>query len=316
MQKTEILGIDIGGGGVKAAIVDVHSGAWRMKDSDWFTMEKINRGEYPKGMDKDKLWFELEIDRAKPKPSPKDIRGMIEEIVAHYEWEGVIGLGFPSIVQNGIVKSASNIHQEWLEIHLPTFLSENLPNVSISAINDTDSAGIGEMSFGSGKGKEGVVLVLTVGTGIGSALFIDGRLVPNTEFGHFYIKVDKDQYGKECELAEDFASSYARKQAGISWETWGAKRFKEYLRCIQRLLSPESVIVGGGASKEHRYSRYKPLLKDTEFKTLYANKYKTDGRAKIEMEVIPAKLRNYAGLIGAAVGAKSLKNLESMTQEV
>lgn len=316
MLKTEILGIDVGGGGIKAAIVDVHSGAWRMKTGDWFTMEKVDNGEYPTDLDKDKLWFEIGIDRNAPKPTPKEIRKIIEKIVAHYEWKGVIGLGFPAIVLNGIVKSASNIHQNWLDIHLPTFLSQNLPDVSIAAINDADAAGIGEMSFGSGRGKDGVALVLTVGTGIGSALFIDGRLVPNTEFGHFYIKIDKDKYGKECELAEDFASSFAKKQAGINWKTWGAERFKEYLRCMQRLLSPESVIVGGGASKDHRFNKYEPELKDTQFDELYAHKYKTDGRAEIEMEILPARLRNYAGLIGAAVGAKSLKNLESMTQEI
>ncbi len=315
MQKTEILGIDVGGGGVKAAIVEVHSGAWRMKNSDWFTMKMIEKGDFPKDLDKDNLWFEIQTPRD-PKPTPKEIRAIIEKIVAHYGWKGVVGLGFPSIVQNGIVKSASNIHKKWLGVHLPTFLSKNLPDITIASFNDADAAGIGEMTFGSGKGKEGTVIVFTVGTGIGSALFIDGRLVPNTEFGHFFMKIDKKTYGKECELAEDFASSYTRKKANISWETWANKRLKEYLRCIQRLMSPECIIIGGGASKEHRFNNYKPFLEDKEFDKLYAHKHKTDGRSKLDMEILPAQLRNYAGIIGAAVGAKFLEDLHSMTEEV
>ena len=245
MQKTEILGIDIGGGGVKAAIVEVNTGSWRMKDSEWFTVEKVENGEIAKGLDKNNLWFEIDTPRD-PKPTPKEIRAIFERIIAHYEWKGVVGLGFPAIVQNGIVKSASNIHQKWLGVHLPTFFNKNLPDISIAAFNDADAAGIGEMNFGSGKGKEGTSIVLTVGTGIGSAVFIDGRLVPNTEFGHFFMKIDKKTYGRECELAEDFASSHARRKAGISWEMWADKRLKEYLRCIQRLMSPECIIIGGG----------------------------------------------------------------------
>ncbi|MFK7906694.1 MAG: ROK family protein, partial [Chitinophagales bacterium] len=209
MQRTEILGIDVGGGGVKAAIVDANTGAWRMKNSQWLTVDMLENNTFPKGLDKNNLWYEIETPR-EPKPSPERIREIIEAIVSYYEWEGPIGLGFPAIVQNGVVRSASNIHQDWLEVELPSFLSKNLPNVQIAAINDCDAAGIGEMAFGGGKGKEGSVLILTVGTGIGSALFVDGRLVPNTEFGHFYIKTDKAKYGKECELAEDFASSYVR----------------------------------------------------------------------------------------------------------
>ncbi|MEZ4883272.1 MAG: ROK family protein [Chitinophagales bacterium] len=315
MQKTEILGIDIGGGGIKAAIVDIQTGAWRTKKSDWFTMEMLEKDTFPDGLDKDNLWYEIQTPR-EPKLTPKQIREIFEDIVKHYKWKGLIGLGFPAIVQNGIVRSASNIHNKWLDVHLPTFLSKNLPDVAIAAMNDTDAAGIGEMTFGTGKGKEGSVLVLTVGTGIGSALFIDGQLVPNTEFGHFFMKVDKKLYGKDCVLAEDFASSYTRKKAELSWEEWADKRLKEYLRCVQRLLSPESVIIGGGASKDVRFNQYKPFLKDTDFDKLYAHKHKTEGRAKLEMEILPAKLRNYAGIIGAAVGAKSLGDLQTITKEV
>ena len=315
MQKTEILGIDIGGGGVKAAIVDVHTGAWRMKNSEWLTVDMLEKNTFPKGLDKNNLWYEIETPR-NPKPTPERIKEIIEEIVAYYEWEGSIGVGFPAIVQNGVVRSASNIHQNWLETHLPSFLSENLPNVQIAAMNDCDAAGIGEMAFGSGKGKEGSVLILTVGTGIGSALFVDGRLVPNTEFGHFYIKIDKEEYGKECELAEDFASNYARKKEGLKWGRWADERLKEYLRCMQRLLSPDFVIIGGGASKERRFNRYKPFLEDTTFGETYAKKYKTDGRAKLEMEIFPAQLQNYAGIIGAAIGAKALHDLQHIGDEI
>ena len=312
MQKTEILGVDIGGGGIKAAVVEVHTGAWRKDATEWFTIDMLNDDD---DTDKNDWWYEIENDKT-IKLTPEEMRRRFEKIVAHFDWKGAIGIGFPSIVQNGTVKSASNIHQNWLGIHLPSFLSENLPNTNIVAINDADAAGLGEMAFGSGRGIEGSVLVLTVGTGIGSALFVDGRLVPNTEFGHFFMKIDKDLHDKEYELAEDFASSFARRKNNLKWKEWAGQRFKEYLRCMQRLLSPECVIIGGGASKERRFKKYLPELEDTDFDTTHAQAYKTNGRSKIEMNIIAAKMQNYAGLIGAAVAAKSLEDLQHMTDEI
>ncbi len=241
-----VLGIDIGGSGIKGAPVDTDSGTVLM----------------PR--------FRLETpEPAKPQP----IADAVEELVKHFEWQGKIGSGFPAVVRSGVAFSAANIHESWIGVDIQALFSERTGCPAI-VINDADAAGLAEMKFGAGKDhQQGVVLVLTVGTGIGSAVFVEGRLLPNTEFGHIQIR------GRD---AERRASDAAKQRKDLSWKAWG-KRFNEYLQTMERLIWPDLIIVGGGASKD--FERFSPLL-------------------KVNAKVVPATLLNMAGIIGAALAAE------------
>lgn len=242
----EILGIDIGGSGIKGAPVDVDSGnllAPRFRV--------------------------LTPDPAKPRP----VAEKLGEIAQHFGWNGPIGCGFPAVVHNGVVRSAANIHNKWIGVDARALFAEYCSG-AITVINDADAAGLAEMTFGAGQGRNGVVLVITIGTGLGSALFIDGHLLPNTELGH--IEIDGED-------AEKGASDAARQREGLSWKRWG-KRFNKYLNTLDYLFSPDLIILGGGISKDHE--KFMPLL---------------DVRAEVQ----PAKLLNEAGIIGAALAARS-----------
>jgi polyphosphate glucokinase len=240
-----VLGIDIGGSGIKAAPVDTGTG-------------------------------QLTADRQKlatPHPSTPDaVAEVVQDLVKHFSWTGVTGITFPGVVAGGVIRTAANVDHSWIGVDAVKAFTAN-SHLSVTVINDADAAGVAEARFGAGKGVAGTVLMLTFGTGIGSALFVDGRLVPNTEFGHIQIR------GKD---AEKRASELAREEHNLSWDAW-AGRVDEYLEHIEALLSPDLIIIGGGVSR--KADKFLPLL--------------TALRAK----VVPAVLQNDAGIVGAAMVA-------------
>ncbi len=244
-----VLGIDVGGSGIKGAPVDTETG-------------------------------ELLADRFRLRtPSPADPKAVAEtvaELVKHFEWDGPVGCGFPSVVQHGVVRTAANIHKSWIGDNARARF-EDATGCTFTVANDADVAGLAEMRLGAGKGIGGTVLVATLGTGIGTALFVDGKLVPNTELGHIEIK------GQD---AEKRAAESAREREGLSWKKW-AKRVDRYLRTMHAYFWPELIIIGGGVSKKHE--KFIPLL-------------------TVETEVVPAALRNEAGIVGAALSAAEAKN--------
>jgi polyphosphate glucokinase len=240
-----VLGIDIGGTGIKAAPVDVTTG-------------------------------ELLAERKKvdtPRPStPEAVSGLVSELASTFDWTGPTGVTFPGVVINGTVRTAANVDKSWIGTNAAALFSEALRGPA-TVLNDADAAGVAEMTFGAGVGARGTVLMLTFGTGIGSALFVDGTLVPNTEFGHVEI------HGKD---AEQQASEQARELHDLSWSKW-AGRVDRYMRHMEALLSPSLIIVGGGISKVA--DQWVPLL--------------TGVKAKI----VPAALQNDAGIVGGAMAA-------------
>ena len=244
MQAKSMLGIDVGGSGIKGAIVDLETGKLL---SDRIRLET-------------------------PKPSkPEAVRKVFAELVKKLKWKGPIGVGFPSVMKDGVAYTAANIHKDWVGTNAARLLSDATDSPVIIA-NDADLAGIAEMKFGNGKGVNGTVILITIGSGLGSALFYNGRLVPNTEFGHFFLKGHK-------KIVEHYASDGVRKAEELSWKSW-AERFNEYLKLLERLFSPDLILLGGGASK--KYDIYNNYLKS-------------------KMTVVPAQLRNNAGIIGAAL---------------
>ena len=237
-----ILGIDVGGTGIKASIVDTELGV--------FVGEKIKHGT--------------------PQPSiPESVFDVIEQIVAETDWKGKpIGCGFPSIIKDNVIYSAANIDKSWIGVNLSQMFHERL-GIEAHCINDADAAGIAEMRFGHGIGRMGTVLMITLGTGIGSGLFRDGILVPNIELGHLKHKKS---------IWEHYASNSARENRGWGMKKWG-RSLNEYLNYLDFLFSIDLIILGGGVSK--RYSEFEKHL---------------DLRDKI----IPAAMENDAGIIGAA----------------
>jgi polyphosphate glucokinase len=175
------------------------------------------------------------------------------------------------VIRNGVAETAANINQKWIGMNVAQLFSE-ATQCPVNVINDADAAGLAEVTFGVGKGIQGVVLMITIGTGLGSALFLDGKLVPNTELGHIEV---------ECDDAESIASDVVRKEQDLSWKKW-AKRLDKYLCTLENLFSPDLMILGGGAVKNQ--DQFLPLL------TLHTR-------------VIPAELGNDAGIVGAALAA-------------
>ena len=178
------------------------------------------------------------IDTPSP-ATPKALAEIAVELVSHHGWDGPVGICMPSVVSHGMVRSAANIDDSWIDVDADGLFSEALGR-SVSVLNDADAAGVAEMTWGVGEGRDGVVLCLTFGTGIGSGLFVDGTLVPNTELGH--LELD----GFE---AEKRAAASARKRDDISWDEW-ADRVDRYLQHVTALFSPDLIILGGGASKK------------------------------------------------------------------
>lgn len=244
MKNKEILGIDIGGSGIKGAPINIETG-------------------------------ELLAERHRiPTPipaTPKAVAKVIKELANHFNWKGDIGCGFPAVVQNGLVYTASNIDKSWINIDAQKLFSKET-KLKVTVMNDADVAGLAELKFGEGKKNKGVVILITVGTGIGTVVFTKGKILPNTEFGHIQMRGD---------IAEKYTSDAARKRDGLKWSEWAA-RFDEYLAIIENLLYPDLIIIGGGASKKGE--RFLHLL---------------NTRAK----VVPAKLQNNAGIVGAALAA-------------
>ena len=244
-NKNHILGIDVGASGIKGAIVDLQTGE--------FVSERIR----------------VEM----PQPSTSDAAGAaLNQIVKRIGYKGLIGVGFPSVVKNGVASTAANLDKGWIGCNIEEKLKE-ATGCDIVAINDADAAGLAEMRFGNGKNVMGTVVLITIGTGLGSAVFTDGHLLRNTEFGHILLKNGM--------IAEHYASSSAQEREELSWKKW-AKRFNEYLQKLELYLQPNLFILGGGSSK-------------------YFDEYKQ--KFTIETPVIPAKTLNNAGIIGAAIYA-------------
>ena len=239
-----ILGIDIGGTGIKGAPVDTATGE--------FLAER---------------WRILT-----PAPAtPEALSAAVAQVATHFSWQGPIGCGFPAIIRRGQVCTAVHVDKGWIGCNAQTLFSE-VTGCPVTVLNDADAAGYAEMRFGAGRGQNGVVLVVTLGTGIGTALFFDGRLVPNTELGHIEIR------GKD---AERRAAASVREDKDLSWKKW-ARRLDEYLQRIDSHLSPDLIIIGGGISKKH--DKFLPLL-------------------TVQTEVVAAQLENNAGIVGAALAA-------------
>jgi polyphosphate glucokinase len=241
----DVLGIDIGGSGIKAAPVDVTTGT-------------------------------LTAPRVKvptPRPAiPQAIADAVKGLVTGFGWLGPAGITFPGVVVGGVTHTAVNLDPAWTGLDAEGLFAAATGR-SVSLLNDADAAGLAEMRFGAGSGEQGTVLVLTFGTGIGSALFSDGALVPNTEFGHIEIK------GRD---AETRASERARELHDLSWERW-AGRVDEYLDHLEALVSPSLFIIGGGVSR--KADKFLPLL------------------SSVRARIVPAALHNDAGIVGAAMAA-------------
>jgi polyphosphate glucokinase len=237
-----VMGVDIGGTGIKGAPVDIEKG-------------------------------ELAGERFRiltPHPAtPKAVADVVGEVVEHFTWNGPVGATFPAAVKDGVTLTAANVDQEWIGTNADELFTQRL-NMPVTVLNDADAAGLAEMRHGAGRGVPGVVLTLTLGTGIGSGLFTDGTLVPNTEFGH--LEIDGHD-------AETQASEAAREREQLTWTDW-AHRVELYLRRADALLWPDLVILGGGASK--KADRWLPLL-------------------DVRPELAVAVLRNAAGVVGAAM---------------
>jgi polyphosphate glucokinase len=242
----QILGVDIGGTGIKAAPVDVATGT--------LAAERVKR--------------------ATPHPAEPDaVADIVRELVTGFGWKGPAGIAFPGVITDGITRTAANLEHAWVGLDASALFGR-ATGLQVSMINDADAAGLAEMRFGAGAGRRGTVLMLTFGTGIGSALFIDGILVPNTEFGHIEIR------GKD---AETRASEHAKELHDLTWEKW-ADRVDEYLKHMEALLSPGLFIVGGGISRKS--DKFLPLL------------------TGLTAPVVPAAMHNDAGIVGAAMAVR------------
>ncbi|MDO0912074.1 ROK family protein [Streptomyces sp. DT2A-34] len=243
----QIFGLDIGGSGIKGAPVD------------------LDRGD-------------LAQERFKvltPHPAtPDGVADGVKQVVEHYGWTGPVGLTFPGVVTDGsTIRTAANVDRGWIDTDARALFSERLGGLPVTVVNDADAAGVAEMHFGAGRDRRGTVILLTFGTGIGSALFVDGALVPNTELGHLEL------HGHD---AEKRASSKAREDEDLSWEHW-AERVQKYLAHVEMLFSPELFIIGGGVSRKSH--KFLPHIEG------------------IKAEIVPARLQNNAGIVGAAMRA-------------
>ncbi|NNC92840.1 MAG: ROK family protein [Acidimicrobiia bacterium] len=241
-ERPKVLGIDVGGSGIKGGIVDLDKG-------------------------------ELITERHRlptPKPAkPKALVDVARQLVDHFSWDGAVGVAIPSIVRRGIVHSAANIDEAWLGEDAVDRFSKAFER-PVRVLNDADAAGLAEMHYGHARDyPTGVAILLTLGTGIGSAMFVDGELLPNSELGHLIFQ------GSD---AEHYASARVREDQGLSWKAWG-RRVNEYLAHVEFLFSPDVIIIGGGVSRRH----------ERFFKYLHTS-----------ADIIAAELENRAGVVGAA----------------
>ncbi|NOT06417.1 MAG: ROK family protein [Anaerolineales bacterium] len=239
-----ILGIDIGGSGIKGAPVDTETGQ--------LLAERL-RIKTPKNGE------------------PEPIAEVVNQIAQSFNWNSPIGIGFPAPIKGGVTMMAANVSEKWVGTNADALFTK-ITGCDCTMINDADAAGLAEMTYGAGRGQPGTVIMVTLGTGIGSAIFHRGQLIPNTEFGHLEI---------EGEDAEFRASDAARQRDDLSWKKY-AKRLNKYLKTMEKLFWPNLFIIGGGISKESE--KFIPLL-------------------TIDTHVVPAQLLNEAGIVGAALGA-------------
>jgi len=241
----KILGIDIGGSGIKGALVDTETGEMLTE-----------RFRIP----------------TPPTRKPKEMAKVVAEIVKHFNYNGPIGCGFPAVVKNGVCKGYGNLSKKWLNINAEELLSK-ATGLQVTVINDADAAGFAEIKYGAGKDKKGLVTMITIGTGLGSGVFLDGQLLPNFELGQIPYK--------KYEKIEHWASGYAKESKELSYKKWG-KRFNTFLQYVDVITAPDLIIIGGGLSKE--WADFKDYI-------------------TIDTSVIPAKLLNNAGIVGAAASA-------------
>ena len=241
-----VLGIDIGGSGIKGALVNTKTGEMLTE-----------RYRIP----------------TPPKRRPEEMAQTVAEIVTHFNYSGPIGIGFPSVVKKGICKSKGNLHKSWVGVNVVA-LFEKHTHCKVVVNNDADAAACAEMAFGAGKDKDGFVMMVTIGTGLGSGAFLNGQLIPNFELGQIPYK--------KYEKIELWASGAAKENEMLSFKKW-TKRFNVFLKYIELICAPDLIIVGGGTSKD--WERFCELI-------------------DIETPIIPAQFLNNAGIIGAAVSAK------------
>ena len=244
----KVLGIDIGGSALKGAPVDTKTGELLGERFRVETPEKV---------------------------APKEMAEIVAQIAQNFRWKGKIGVGFPGVIQSNVTLTAANLDKGFIGTDLGKLFGAS-SKCNVHVINDADAAGIAEMRFGAGKSHRGNVLLLTLGTGVGSAMFYRGILYPNTEFGHFPLEgVD----------AEKRVAASIRKEEGLTWHHWG-KRLSQYLQIVENMVWPELIILGGGVSAKS----------DKFFKYL-----------KVRAKVVPAEFQNEAGIVGAAMAAAEYK---------
>lgn len=241
-----VLGIDIGGSGIKGAIVETATGA--------LLNERIR------------------LDSPRP-ATPEAVAATLRALVRQHQWTGPIGIGFPAAIQRGIARTAANIDPSFIGLPVADYFAKQI-GAPVYVANDADVAGLAEMRFGAGRNVAGVVLIVTIGTGLGTVLFSDGHLVPNTELGHIWL-----DNGQE---AERYASEAVREAQDLKWKDWG-DRFNHYLTTMEKLFWPDLIILGGGASKK-------------------LDKFST--RLTVQARIVPAQFLNQAGMIGAALLAE------------
>jgi polyphosphate glucokinase len=247
----QALGIDIGGSGIKGALVDLESG-------------------------------ELVSERKRIKTPPsfhiEEISETIATLVREFDYSGAVGVGFPAAVANGRVLTPPTAHHVagWVDQSVNDRFSE-ATGCAMTVLNDADAAGLAEMRFGAGRGVEGVVITVTLGTGVGAGLFMDGKLVPNLEIGKIFLASHDD-------VVEQYMAGRIKKDHGLKWYEYG-ERLNEFCLHVEHVFSPQLIIIGGGVSRKHKKFMSKDQLKRTR--------------------IVPAKLRNEAGIVGAAAWAAS-----------
>lgn len=240
----QILGIDIGGTGIKGAPIDL-------------TTEEF-------------LGERFRIPTPQP-AKPKAVAKCVRKLVKHFDWKGPIGVGFPTVIVNGKAMAYGNMHKSWMGVQIDDLFAQET-GLPVTVINDADAAGIAEMRYGAGKDLKGLVAVITVGTGLGSGLFYNGKLIPNFELGRILYKK---------KAIEQYAANSARKREELSFKDW-AKRFNFFLENVELMCTPEHYIIGGGISKHmHEFKHY----------------------LTTDIPIVAAQTKNHAGIIGAAFAA-------------
>ena len=247
----EILGIDVGGSGIKGALVNMETG------------EMITER------------YRIPTPKSR---KPKEMAAVVAKIAAHFNYKGPIGCGFPTVIKKGICITPGNLHKKWMGIKVDELFSE-APGLPVTVINDADAAGYASMNYGVGKDREGLVVMITIGTGLGSGAFFNGTLIPNFELGQIPYK----NYDK----IESWAAASAKEKEGLSYKKWG-KRFNVFLQYVDLIIAPDLIILGGGTSKD--WEQFKEYI-------------------TIGTPVIPAELQNDAGIIGAAAAAYKGKGI-------